>query len=214
MSINSLKKGGKKMPRTKKQFEEMRNLTREKIQTVALQLFAKKGLSATNVQEIADTAGISIGLLYKHYRTKEDLFYELVEIAFNGLKELNMRLCADESPKVILEQIIDEIYEDLENNEDFTNLLTLITQVLLSSKDDEKLARLLKEDFTMLQALADLIRCGQELGEFRSGDSFEMAVLFFSTIQGITILRAAFQPVFKLPAKSLVTNFLYEERKV
>jgi AcrR family transcriptional regulator len=211
MSIYSLINGGKRMPRTKKQFEEMRKLTRKKIQTAALHLFARKGLSATNVQEIADIAGISIGLLYKHYRTKEDMFYELVEIAFNGLKEISIRLCADESPKVILERIIDEIYEELANNEDFTNLLKLLTQALLSSREDEKLARLLAEDFTMLQALANLIRRGQELGEFRSGDSFEMAIFFLSTIQGITIMQEAFQPVFKLPAKSFITNFLYEE---
>jgi len=89
--------------------------------------------------------------------------------------------------------------------------LKLLTQALLSSREDEKLARLLAEDFTMLQALANLIRRGQELGEFRSGDSFEMAIFFLSTIQGITIMQEAFQPVFKLPAKSFITNFLYEE---
>jgi len=169
------------MPRSKKQFEEMRNLTRDKIQTAAIHLFAKKGLAATNVQEIADAAGISIGLLYKHYKTKEDLFYELVEFAFNGLNNINVRLRTDESPKAIIEQIIDEIYEDLASNEDYTNLLTLLTQVLLSGKEDEKLAGLLEQDLTMFKALSDLVRRGQELGEFRSGDPFEMAVLFSHT---------------------------------
>ena len=201
------------MPRSKKQFEEMRNLTRDKIQTAAIHLFAKKGLAATNVQEIADAAGISIGLLYKHYKTKEDLFYELVEFAFNGLNNINVRLRTDESPKAIIEQIIDEIYEDLASNEDYTNLLTLLTQVLLSGKEDEKLAGLLEQDLTMFKALSDLVRRGQELGEFRSGDPFEMAVLFFSAIQGITIVRAAFHPI-KLPNKSLLKNLLCEEKNL
>jgi len=213
MSIYSLVKEVRKMPRTKKQFEEMRISTREKIQSAAMYLFAKKGLAATNVQEIADAAGISIGLLYKHYKTKDALFYELVEFAFNGLKDINLRLCVDESPKVILEQIIDEIYEDLGNNEDFSNLMNLLTQVILSGKEDKKLAGLLEQDFKMFQSLSDLIKRGQELGEFRSGDSFEMAILFFSVIQGLTIFRTALQPVFKVPAKSLMTSFLYEERK-
>jgi len=201
------------MPRTKKQFEEMRNATREKIQTAAMYLFAQKGLAATNVQEIADTAGISIGLLYRHYKTKEALFYELVEFALTGLKEISRRLQGDASPKAILESIVDEIYDDLANNEDFTNLLVLLTQAALAGKEDSKVAGLLEQDFTMLQAMAGLIRRGQELGEFRSGDSFEMSVFFFSTIQGITISKAAFQQVFKLPPKSLLTEFLYEERK-
>ena len=93
------------MPRTKKQFEEMRNATKEKIQTAAMHLFAQKGLAATNVQEIADAAGISIGLLYRHYKTKEALFYELVEFAIEGLKEISDRLQSDESPKEILSLI-------------------------------------------------------------------------------------------------------------
>lgn len=202
------------MPRTKKQFEEMRNATKEKIQTVAMHLFAQKGLAATNVQDIADAAGISIGLLYRHYKTKEALFYELVEFALAGLKEISERLQSDASPKSIVESIIDEIYDDLANDEDFTNLLVLLTQAALAGKEDSKVVGLIEQDFTMLQAMADLIRRGQELDEFRSGDPFEMSVFFFSTIQGITISKAAFQPVFRLPPKSLLTEFLYEERKV
>ena len=199
------------MPRTKKQFEEMRNLTRDKIQKAAIDLFARKGLAATNVQEIADAAGISIGLLYKHYRTKEELFYQLVEFAFIGLKDISLRLCADGSPKAILEQVIDEIYNDLADNDDFSNLMNLLTQVILSGKEDEKLGGLLLQDIKMFQSLSDLIKRGQDLREFRSGDSFEMAMLFFSAIQGLTIFKTAFQPVFKLPAKSLITCFLYDK---
>lgn len=199
------------MPRTKKQFEEMRNLTRDKIQKAAIDLFARKGLAATNVQEIADAAGISIGLLYKHYRTKEELFYQLVEFAFIGLKDISLSLCADGSPKAILEQVIDEIYKDLADNDDFSNLMNLLTQVILSGKEDEKLGGLLLQDIKMFQSLSDLIKRGQDLREFRSGDSFEMAMLFFSAIQGLTIFKTAFQPVFKLPAKSLITCFLYEK---
>lgn len=83
----------------------------------------------------------------------------------------------------------------------------------MSGKEDEKLAGLLEQDFKMFQSLSDLIKRGQKLGEFRSGDSFEMAILFFSAIQGLTIFRTAFQPVFKMPAKALITSFLYNEER-
>jgi len=46
-----------------------------------MQLFVQKGYDSTNVQDIADTAGISIGLLYRHYKSKETLFDELVDYA-------------------------------------------------------------------------------------------------------------------------------------
>ncbi|WP_335633118.1 helix-turn-helix domain-containing protein [Brevibacillus formosus] len=38
-----------------------------------MQLFVQKGFGSTNVQDIADTAGISIGLMYRHYKSKETL---------------------------------------------------------------------------------------------------------------------------------------------
>ena len=42
-----------------------------------MQLFVNQGFGSTNVQDIADTAGISIGLLYRHYKNKDQLFNEV-----------------------------------------------------------------------------------------------------------------------------------------
>ncbi|WP_132383687.1 TetR/AcrR family transcriptional regulator [Muricomes intestini] len=42
----------------------------------------------TGVQDIADEAGISIGLLYRHYKTKEEFFSGVVSYAVEGLNTL------------------------------------------------------------------------------------------------------------------------------
>lgn len=198
------------MPRTKEQFEEMRKATKEKIQSAAMQLFAKKGLAATNVQEIAALAGISHGLLYRHYKTKEELFYELVEMALMGLKEVSQLLKTEASPKMLMERLAQEIYDDLANNNDFMNLMILLTQATLSG-DDDKVSALVEQDYIMLNSMADLIKRGQELGEFGPGEPYGMATFFFSTIQGISIMKASLQARFKMPSRSLLTRFLYQE---
>lgn len=202
------------MPRTKEQFEEMRNATRDKIQSAAMHLFARKGLVATNVQDIADKAGISIGLLYRHYKTKESLFYELAEFALKGLQELSARLQNDASPKTTVQSIVDEIYHELKVNDDFINLMVLFMQAMLLGEDEQKLTSLLKQDFVMIQAMADLIKRGQEVGEFRDGDPYEMSIYFFSCIQGITVSKMAFQEGFKLPDQSMLTAYLFKERMI
>ena len=51
------------MPRSEEQFEKMREATREKIREAAVYLFARKGLEATGVSDIARRAGVSSGLL-------------------------------------------------------------------------------------------------------------------------------------------------------
>lgn len=48
--------------------------TKERILTAALRLFARDGYKAVSVSQIADALGITKGALYKHYKSKRDIF--------------------------------------------------------------------------------------------------------------------------------------------
>lgn len=61
------------MPRTPKQFEEIRKEKRKLIMDVALDHFANEGYLPTSISHIAQTAGISKGLMYNYFKSKEDL---------------------------------------------------------------------------------------------------------------------------------------------
>lgn len=66
------------MPRTKAQYEEIRKSSRQKILDAALEVFAKQGYYSSTVDAIAKTAGISKGLLYNYFKSKEDVLQELM----------------------------------------------------------------------------------------------------------------------------------------
>ena len=55
--------------------------TKEKLVAAALDLFSKKGYSATSVDEIAESIGIKGPNLYKYFKGKEALFKELSELS-------------------------------------------------------------------------------------------------------------------------------------
>lgn len=55
--------------------------TKEKLMAAALDLFSKKGYSATSVDEIAESIGIKGPNLYKYFKGKEALFKELSELS-------------------------------------------------------------------------------------------------------------------------------------
>src|SRR3989337_276168 len=66
------------MPRTKEQFEAIRKGSRQKILDAALEVFARQGYYSASVSAIAKTAGISKGLMYNYFRSKEDVLNELM----------------------------------------------------------------------------------------------------------------------------------------
>jgi len=53
--------------------------TREHIFEVALRLFGSKGYAETTLRDIAKEAGVSLGLTYRYYASKEDLLLVLYE---------------------------------------------------------------------------------------------------------------------------------------
>ncbi|MDR0414139.1 MAG: TetR/AcrR family transcriptional regulator [Prevotellaceae bacterium] len=61
------------MPRTKEQYEQIRSEKRKIIKQVALKLFATKGYATTSINDIAQTAGISKGLMYNYFKSKEEV---------------------------------------------------------------------------------------------------------------------------------------------
>ena len=66
------------MPRTKQQYEEIRKASKQKILDAALEVFARDGYHSSTVSSIANTAGISKGLLYNYFKSKEDVLNELM----------------------------------------------------------------------------------------------------------------------------------------
>jgi AcrR family transcriptional regulator len=212
MSLYSLIKGGNCLPRSKEQFEEMRNATKAKIHSAAMELFVHRGFGSTNVQDIADTAGISIGLLYRHYKTKDQLFQELVAYAIEGLKRNITFFESDESPKKLIARFIDEVYTDMMNGDELAHLLILINQSLLegnatASKQYEEIQLI---NAGLLDATARLIRKGQNFGEFRSGDAQELAVYFYAAVQGLAGMKVLLKRNFTMPSPSVLTSFLFK----
>lgn len=197
------------MPRTKAQFEEMRQATKEKIQDAASHLFAKKGVSGTNVQEIADRAGISIGLLYRHYKTKEDLFNDLVDMARIGLGETTKLLLSDGEPKEILTAITTEMIDDYKKDDEFTDYLIFLTQALISGLKSEALEELVEDDKKLFGALEKLVERGQKDGTIRSGNPRELAFAYMSAIQGIGIFRNVMRSDFTVPSVDILLSFLF-----
>jgi AcrR family transcriptional regulator len=62
--------------------------TRQRIQSVALELFAEQGYDKTSLREIAERLGVTKAALYYHFKSKEDIVASLVEKYFAKIDTL------------------------------------------------------------------------------------------------------------------------------
>ncbi|MGE0021215.1 MAG: TetR/AcrR family transcriptional regulator [Draconibacterium sp.] len=73
------------MPRSEKQYKQIREEKRELILNTALELFAQQGFHSTSIEQIAKKAGISKGLTYNYFESKKSILDEILKTGFDAI---------------------------------------------------------------------------------------------------------------------------------
>ncbi|MFF8696889.1 TetR/AcrR family transcriptional regulator [Streptomyces sp. NPDC015144] len=68
--------------------QQRRGNTRQRIQDVALELFAEQGYEKTSLREIAERLDVTKAALYYHFKTKEDILVGIFEDLNRPVEEL------------------------------------------------------------------------------------------------------------------------------
>ena len=91
--------------------------TKQKILNEALSLFSEKGYSAVYVGDIAEAVGIKTPSLYKHYKSKQDIFNSCVEVFSERMENIrtDLRLPGSKVASFSYETVIDIITQSLIN---------------------------------------------------------------------------------------------------
>ena len=66
-------------PRTKRQLEELKENKRQILLESALKVFSENGYNGATISMIAEEAGVSKGLLYTYFKSKDVLLDELIK---------------------------------------------------------------------------------------------------------------------------------------
>ena len=174
-------------PRTKQQFNEIRKTRREKILSVALELFAKKGYYATSISEIARKAKISKGLMYNYFASKEKLLDEIIQEGFNSLAELKYEGERGVDPENQLEEFIDAILDNLYSNFSYWQLyLALLIHPEIQKKFGKKMQRFRDEFIKTVSSLFRKLKVkNPELEAFLLGTFFDGLVLNFMVAEDL-----------------------------
>lgn len=200
------------MPRSQQQNEAIRAATRDRILGAAITLFTRKGFAATSVHDIAAEAGISTGLMYRHYRTKDDLFGAIVEQAAAGLEAVTARFRTDRPARDLILDFAREYLDDIAAGGPTLEFYLLLQQAVLKGGDDARVARLLDRHETLYAETVRLVERGQREGAFRAGPAATLVDLFFASLNGLALLKLTRGDRFTVPTPDLFLAPMIKER--
>ncbi|MDX1350990.1 MAG: TetR/AcrR family transcriptional regulator [Putridiphycobacter sp.] len=104
------------MPRTATQNKEIRTDRRAKILDAALNVFAEEGYHSASISKVSKYAGVSKGLMYNYFESKEELLHELLhEVMFKEIKIMELLSkddFSDQSLVNLIHQTFDILAED------------------------------------------------------------------------------------------------------
>lgn len=78
-----------------------------RILQAALELFANEGYTATSTSRIAKHAGVSEGLIFRHFNNKEGLLQAIMDEAEQKVKKVFSEVTLEADPKMVIEKMLD-----------------------------------------------------------------------------------------------------------
>ena len=104
-------------------FERLPAEKQERVLSIAKHAFAEGGFAATSVNAIAAAAGISIGTLYKYFRSKEDLFLAIIGQGHDLLQVVLEAIVSSPSPLLAkIELLLNAAVSYSEKDPDFVKI--------------------------------------------------------------------------------------------
>ena len=129
------------MPRTAEQNEQIRQATRTAIVEAAMTCFAQNGYAHTSIRQIATQAGVSTGLMYHYFESKEALLEAVFENCMG-----------------ILSGVLVDAYRQAEPGERIVSLLRAMFAMLEEDREFWALFQLLRSQPAIAVVLGDALR--------------------------------------------------------
>lgn len=186
-------------PRSKEQYQEIRQKSRQAIMDAALELFARQGYFGTSISQIARSADVSKGLLYNYFDNKEALLEAIVMQAVETGEQMLEALRSE--PGTAGEKLHRMTEMSFQIVEDNLHYWKLMTSLAFQTDALESLMPILKKKQDMvLELVSDWF---EEMGEKQPR---ETALFYGAVMDGVMLhyLQMKDYPVARM--KTYVLN--------
>lgn len=174
---------------------------------IAMKLFSEQGFDGTSTRQIAEAAGVNEALIFRHFRTKEELFWEVLSdrVESRGRNRRMRKLVQSKAdPREVLVAIAKALLDRTDDDAAVTRLL--FYSALRNRELSERFFRTYGVE--KLELLAAHIRVGIKAGHFRAVNPAIAARSFL----GMIVYRYLIEEVFGVSrAQGVSTRELAEE---
>lgn len=184
--------------------KEQKEFRRQQIFQTALQLFVQQGYYGTKTSQISKCAGISEGLLFHYFPTKENLLEELVRFGVMG-----MRMPAQIDAANGLDffyQFIVILFKTLEKNPFIARMFIFMAHVAVAEDIPEHIRKMAVSADPIKDSLCR-IEEGQRDGSIREGNPMALSNMYWCSVHGI-MEQYSTRPDIPLPDPEWIIDML------
>lgn len=161
------------MPKTEAQNKQIRVDRKAKILEAALHVFAEDGYHAASISRVSKYAGVSKGLMYNYFESKEDLLHQLLHEVMYKEMDILQYLSTAEFTEESLISLIDKTFELLSDDPKHWKLYFVM------SLQPEVSAIMMKDHADIISAFTSKFSC---YFKNKFGNQFMTEMYYFNTI--------------------------------
>ena len=162
--------------------EDQKEKRKQEILLASLNLFVQKGYSGTTIKDIAGAVGMSVGLLFHYFASKEELYLALLTLGMEG--PMSSVQPTPLEPMAFFETTAERILSYIKS-EPFVAKMFVLMQQAFYSDDVPAGVKTLLSDFDVYTPTAEMIQQGQLNGTIRQGDPLALSIAYWGAISGV-----------------------------
>lgn len=162
--------------------EQKKESRRQQILDVSLDLFVRHGYTGTSTRGISKKIGISSGLMFHYFKSKEDLYIAHLETALDAIHMIEEYLQMQLPPIQIFGEIAEALLSYFAVSPTTAKVFLLTKQALYADYLTDEMKAVIK-NLNIVDKLVPLIQDGQKAGEIKNGNPRALALCFFSSIE-------------------------------
>jgi AcrR family transcriptional regulator len=196
-------------PRGQMQNQEMRTRALERITAAAYAVFCDYGYHGATMKQITKATGLSYGLVYHYFPSKEQLFLHVVDIALD--KSISALECGLDTPGTAWERLSNLSAHLLKSalDAESAKYYVIMQQAITQGRSIPGLLdQIERRSATHYEAILPVIIQAQQSGDAAQDDPVALAAAYFSFVQGLTLLVDRDPEIEKKLSPEILTGIL------